>query len=178
MYSKNIIAIILLINCSACFTVSTINVTDDNINRASQLKHFNGRYKVISIDTSYRNLDDSLFPENYFKNGNLPDENDIIEIEAFNKSNSLKIRLYDNDSLVQTRIIEGKFQYGYFQLESSKKYNFKKVILNLFKTRHVRLYLSKNNNLKVYSNFGGCSLFLIFPIFCGESEHLLDYERI
>ena len=119
-----------------------------------------------------------FFEEEYFDGENRPDENDFLEIEWIDNYYSFNIRLYDNDSLVQSKRIDGTLTNNYFYPNPYQKNDFSKVILNDSSYKSTQLYLLNNGNLKVYSEFGGCTLFLILPLFCSDSKHELEFERL
>ncbi len=177
---KNLLFLFVLILFTACSTSQKI-IQDDRIIplNPQELGKFNDRYKIISIDDSYRNLNETLFfEERYFDGKNRSDENDFIELEWIENYYSFNVRLYDNDSLVQAKEVEGSLRDNYFYLTPYKKYDFKKVILNSYVSKSTQFYLLNNGNLKVYNDIGGCSLFLIFPLFCGGNGLEIEFERL
>lgn len=160
---------------SACSSLPPVNQDHPYTKLTeSNFQDLNGAYKIISKDTSYRNLSYSLLQNDQYR----PEPGDRIELNMVDV-NQVKISLYQNDTIIDGNIIKGKLENGYFELKNLLKFHLYMGVFTGYSEQKTRIRLDPNNNLLVDTAGSGCAFLIFIPIICSETENYnLKFERI
>ena len=143
----------------------------------SSFYKINGDYKNSNSDTLY--FQSTLY--NKFNDNTIYRKNELqINIEALDKHH-IKLRVFDNETIIDSLTIKGKYRRGYFKIKRqwNSSFIFGPLIWELgdnFKylgvTKEYKLVIIDSGN-------GGVMLLVALPIMGaggGQVEH--EYERI
>jgi hypothetical protein len=176
-YNTFIILSLLLLICS-CSTIRLKSRKGKDIHLdVSSIDKINGDYKNSNSDSLY--FQSTLY--NNFNDNTIYRKNELqINIEALDKHH-IKLRVFDNETIIDSLTIKGKYRRGYFKIKRqwNSSFIFGPLIWELgdnFKY----LGVTKENKLVIIdSGNGGVMLLVAFPIMGaggGQVEH--EYERI
>ena len=139
---------------------------------------FEGNYAIMSVDTSYKTLDEVLFLESPYNFKNWPGPDDRVSLRAIDDRH-LEATVFDKGKVLRTKILKGKWNGDFFELKGSTKISLFWVILNGFRTGKARISMLKNGNLTVDAYGGGCILLVFFPIGCASGEeYQLEFNKL
>ena len=141
----------------------------------------NGRFSRhgLSKDSCKRN-DEDLFWD-LFRQGHhymINDTNDCtVELLTLNPK-QLKVTYLINDSVIDSRILNGRIKYGYFELRRSTLI-IPAIIVNIFRTIKFRFGILENGNLTTdYREVAFGTAFLIIPVYYDEKREDLEFQKI
>jgi len=179
MMGKNFTFIIFSIFIiSACKTVSLkpIDQNDEMLSMSpSDLNVIDGDYEIFSVDTSSKTLEYLLTTYHFYGSHQLPKESDRINIEAIDEKH-LKVRVYNNGSIIKTAILKGNISENYFKF-SRRSFVFY-LFLNSIEKQHNRIGIYKNGDLKIDAANRFCFLYTIIPCCCTNSQvYNLRFKR-
>ncbi len=123
--------------------------------------HYSTLYNNFNYDTLYRQKDL------------------IVNFKPIDK-NIIKLKVFDNETAIDSLTIKGKYRKGYFKVRRQVKANFiAGPLLWVLAENTKYIGLTKDNNLVVMNSGGSGFLLLIaFPIFAaGGGQTNIEYER-
>jgi hypothetical protein len=173
--SFNIFVISVLFSSCSTVNLASRKEKDLQINFADSV-NLKGRYSNLAMDTVYS--DKTLF--NIFRDDNFGKEKSfVVDLIPINNK-AIKINLIDQDSILKSVTLKGKYKKGYFRVKRDYNSNFifGPLIWVLGEHRNF-IGLTKTNNLVILDS-GGQSflLFVIFPFFGGSGNSIeLEYKK-
>lgn len=177
--TKNGIIIFLsltMLVCS-CSTVRLKNRKGLDIHLdANSFDKLSGNYKNSKNDTTYlrRTLYNNFNYDTLYRHKDL-----IVNITSIDK-NKIKLKVFDNETAIDSLTIKGKYRKGYFKARREVNANFiAGPLLWVLAENTKYIGLSNDNNL-VIMNSGDCGYLLLiaFPIFAaGGGQTEIEYER-
>lgn len=123
--------------------------------------HYSTLYNNFNYDTLYRQKDL------------------IVNFKPIDK-NIIKLKVFDNETAIDSLTIKGKYRKGYFKVRRQVKASFiAGPLLWVLAENTKYIGLTKDNNLVVMNSGGSGFLLLIaFPIFAaGGGQTNIEYER-
>jgi len=135
----------------------------------TNLKSLNGKYSLISVDSSYRFLDWTLFAKSPFGFENIPTSSDYVSFQVLNKK-EIKVAVFENGNMIRSKSLKGKIKNDYFVFRKKRVLLFW-LILNGVRIQKTRIAIHKNGDLILDNKSGGVLLLGIFPIFGSNDEH-------
>jgi len=101
-----------------------------------------------------------------------------VKINPLNP-NRLEYSYFINDSLVETRVLKGKFKDGYFMQRTKfgVEFTFGPLLWGPG-TEKFAYGITNENNLIFRESHGGIAIFIILPFFAGGGDSNHEYKRI
>lgn len=163
------------LSCST-ITLKSREGLDQHVDYNS-FEKLNGNYKNSKNDTvnSYKSLYYNFKIDSLYQQKKL-----IVNLNVLDKNN-IKIKLIDNERVIDSLIIKGKFRGGYFKIKRQWNTSFIAGPLLWILVDNIKYVgLTKANQLVIIdSGTGGIMLLVVFPIFAAESGQFEnEYERI
>ena len=168
---KNLILLITLVGISSCTGLKKLPSNNTRINLTDKnLSAFNGKYEVMTIDSSYRTLDYALLVKSPYDYKNIPSKEDYISMEVISKK-KIRVSSFENDQLIHSKILKGKLKNNHFVFRTRFVVPFFFLAINGLSFQKTRIGLLENGNLTMDTAGGGVALLGVFPMGGGDSKH-------
>lgn len=168
---------VMLLFCSC----STIHLKDrkekDKYLSSSSYDELNGSYNNLKHEatTLHKTLLSNFDHESPHNQKDL-----IVKVDTPNE-NTIVLSVVDNETVIDSLIIKGRYRRGYFKLRREWRSNFiAGPLLWVLASKMKYIGLSKENQLVIIDDGGGGTMFLVvFPIFAaGTGQSINEYERL
>lgn len=168
---------ILILSISSCSTLRKAHRNEQIINLSSENRELiNGRYNVNSLinqDSVEGDLYWNIFDRGYNKSNTV----EFIEIKAID-SNKILINHYDGDSIVKSKVFNGKYKNGYFQFKR-RWLVIPGIFVNLYRNRMFRVGILVNGNIITdYNQISLGTVVFIWPFFENKREFNFEFEKM
>ncbi|WP_338770040.1 hypothetical protein WAF17_11125 [Bernardetia sp. ABR2-2B] len=180
---KNIILLFLILAFTSCATFKKNSLNENRISLSeNDLKKFEGTFKIVSKDSSERNLDASLLKYYSFRILSLKkrvfEEYDCKINLSFLDKNHLRVELINDTTIIELRVLKFKVKESYIVLKKTNEFRFF-ILMNGIHTINTRIALLENENLTIDSISSYLGFLLILPLGDHKREYYgLEFERI
>lgn len=166
-----IAATVFLISLTSCHSFKKYPTHEERISLSTNnLSELNGRYEIITIDSSFNTLDYALLVKSPFHLGNIPENGDYVLIQVLTNK-KIKVSSYENGEMYHSKILIGKIKNNNFVFRTQYTFPIFTLVLNGLSFQKTRIGLLENKNLTLDSKGGGIAFIGFFPIAGGSSDY-------
>jgi len=152
------------------------DVTDLNLNKTNYRK-LKGRYSNSCICHSYsKELTSLIYSERKLKK-KFNIDSLTLQINPIDEK-SLELMFFNKDSLLETKILKGKYENGYFSARTIHRIEGLFPLLWGPADQNMSFGITEQNNLVILESHGGLAILVIAPIWGNNDQKAHEFKRI
>lgn len=174
---KSIFYFVLISVLTSCANLKSDKFVDGQIELTKEnLNLLNGKYSRKPLNQSEEWKGD-LFWNFYTKGISGVDSLCVTKITVIDEKH-LNVTLIKNDSVLRSKVFNGKIKNGYFEL-NSRVFFIPTLYLNVYRTTKFRIGILENKNLTTdFKSIAFGTGFFIIPFFNKDKEFDFEYKKV